>query len=92
MGVMILSSLAGIGASLMGYFLVALFRETRRVKAGMRARLSQGFGGGKNQNQNSTLFELATLPLGGSHNVIVMKPGIQTASDTNRRLAGGGRL
>ena len=92
MAVMIFSSIVGIGASFMSVFLVAMLRETRRVRTGLWGRLRQAFGDGSSQRQgrNSDLFELSVLPSKAVGHLVVMASRTETGSDTSRRVAGGG--
>ena len=91
MAVMIFSSIVGIGASFLSVFLVAMLRETRRVRTGLWARLRQAFGDGNSQRHGRTsdLFELAVLPPNTVDNLVVLRSRTETGSDTSRRVTGG---
>jgi hypothetical protein len=85
---MIFSGLAGIGASLMSVFLVALFHETRRVRIGLWACLRRAFAGSQRQSRTSGLFELAVLPPKTVGNLVVMRSRMEVGSDASRRVSG----
>jgi len=84
----VFSGIAGLGIAFMGLFLVALFRETQRVKIGLLARVLQALG--KKHEPNAELLETARGLPDDLDNLVVMTP--RKGNDSGRRLAGGARL
>jgi len=77
---MVFSGIACLAITFMSIFLVALFRETRRVKIGLLARIWKFFGIGNSHGYNGSpnLMELATLQTDDLDSLVVMVPRART--------------